>query len=466
MTVSIHWFRRDLRLSDNPALAFAAKSGALLPVFILEEEDQSGAASRAWLHRSLKALNASLGGALRVYKGDPAVILPRLAADHGARTVTWTRRYDARGIDRDTALKSDLRARGLSVHSANGALLWEPMDVNKADGTPYRVFSPFFRKGCAAAAPPREPQDAPQVALVDSPNETSLDDLALRPSPAWDSDVLAEWTPGEAGARARLKAFFEEGLSGYKDGRDIPSAPHVSRLSPHLAFGEISPNTVWYGAKAQPASRDRDHFLSELGWREFSYNLLFHNPDIDWQNLNRKFDAFPWRDAPDLLVAWQKGQTGIPIVDAGMRELWQTGYMHNRVRMIVASFLVKNLLVHWHHGLAWFHDTLFDADPANNPASWQWVAGSGADAAPYFRIFNPVTQSAKFDPDGAYLRRYVPELTRLSDKHIHAPWEAPPETLRAAGIALGHDYPHPIADLRESRQAALAAYDQIKGSAA
>ncbi|WP_243612588.1 cryptochrome/photolyase family protein [Shimia aestuarii] len=464
MTVSIHWFRRDLRLSDNPALSYAAKRGALLPVYILEEADAPGGATRAWLHRSLEALNAALTGALHVYRGDPAEILPRLAETHGAETLTWNRRYDARGMDCDTALKTELRTRGLNVHSANGALLWEPMDVNKADGTPYRVFSPFFRKGCAAAAPPREPLPAPSIALLDVPNDTALDDLALRPTPAWDEDVLADWTPGEAGATARLEAFLEEGLSGYKEGRDIPSAPHVSRLSPHLAFGEISPNTVWYGAKAQPASRDRDHFLSELGWREFSYNLLFHNPDMDWQNLNRKFDGFPWRDAPDLLTAWQKGQTGIPIVDAGMRELWQTGYMHNRVRMIVASFLVKNLRVHWRHGLAWFHDTLFDADPANNPASWQWVAGSGADAAPYFRIFNPVTQSAKFDAEGAYLRRYVPELARLPDKHLHAPWEAPAEVLRGAGIVLGTDYPHPIADLRESRQGALSAYDQIKGS--
>ena len=466
MTTAIHWFRRDLRLTDNPALTHAARSGALLPVFILEDGDPMGAASRAWLHHSLEALNLSLKGALRVHAGDPAEILPRLAKEHGATTVTWTRRYDPRGIATDTALKSFLRDRGLDVVSANGALLWEPMEVNKADGTPYRVFSPFFRKGCAAAAPPRTPLPAPDITPHATPNDTNIDALGLRPVPNWDTDVLSDWTPGAQGARARLDAFLENGLAGYKDGRDIPSAANVSRLSPHLAFGEISPNTVWHAAKAEPASRDRDHFLSELGWREFSYNLLFHNPDMDWQNLNRKFDAFPWRDAPELLAAWQRGRTGIPIVDAGMRELWQTGYMHNRVRMIVASFLVKNLRVHWHHGLDWFHDTLFDADPANNPASWQWVAGSGADAAPYFRIFNPVTQSAKFDPEGRYLRRYVPELARLSDKHIHAPWEAPPEALRHASLVLGTDYPAPIVDLRESRQGALAAYDAVKGTPA
>ncbi|MBR9843116.1 MAG: deoxyribodipyrimidine photo-lyase [Rhodobacteraceae bacterium] len=463
MTVAIHWFRRDLRLADNPALTHAAQSGAVLPVFILESDTPLGGASRAWLHRSLMALNASLNGTLRVYAGNPADILPRLAKDHGATTLTWTRRYDAPGIARDTALKSALRDQGLDVHSANGTLLWEPMEVNKSDGTPYRVFTPFFRKGCAAAAPPRAPLAWPNITLLNAPNPTSIDDLHLCPTPAWDQDVLSDWTPGEQGATDRLQTFLSQGLTGYKDGRDIPSAPHVSRLSPHLAFGEISPNTVWHTAKTCPPSNDREHFLSELGWREFSYNLLFHNPDMDWQNLNRKFDAFPWRDAPEALAAWQTGKTGIPIVDAGMRELWQTGYMHNRVRMIVASFLVKNLLVHWHHGLAWFHDTLFDADPANNPASWQWVAGSGADAAPYFRIFNPVTQSTRFDPQGHYLRRYVPELARLSDKNIHAPWEAPPEALHHAGIALGTDYPHPIVDLRESRQGALAAYDRIKG---
>lgn len=466
MTVSLHWFRRDLRLSDNPALSHAAAQGRLLPVFILEESDLSGGASRAWLHRSLNALNIALGDALRVYRGDPAEILPRLAAEHGVTTLTWTRRYDAPGIACDTALKSDLRARGIEVHSANGTLLWEPMDIHKADGTPYRVFTPFYRKGCAAAPPPRKPLAPPAITLLDAPNDTALDDLALRPTPAWDIPVLSGWTPGETGAFSRLETFLDHGLTGYRDGRDRPAAPHTSRLSPHLAFGEISPNTVWHAAKALPPSQDRDHFLSELGWREFSYSLLFHNPEMAQQNLNRKFDAFPWSDAPDALAAWQHGQTGIPIVDAGMRELWQSGYMHNRVRMIAASFLVKNLRLHWHHGLAWFHDTLFDADPANNPASWQWVAGSGADAAPYFRIFNPVTQSAKFDPDGTYLRRYLPELAHLPNTHIHAPWEAPTETLRGARIVLGVDYPYPIADLRESRQAALAAYNRIKGTPA
>ncbi|GAA6163296.1 deoxyribodipyrimidine photo-lyase [Pelagimonas sp. KU-00592-HH] len=462
MTIAIHWFRRDLRLSDNPALLRAAQSGTVLPVFILEDNQPLGGASRAWLHRSLDALNTALNGTLRVFTGDAATILPQLVNETGATTVTWTRRYDATGIETDTALKAALSDQGISVISENGALLWEPWEVKKADGTPYRVFTPFYRKGCLSAAPPRAPLPAPDLTLSDAPNPTQIDDLNLIPTPRWDIDTLAHWSPGEAGAQARLDTFLQDGIINYKDGRNIPADPKVSRLSPHLAFGEISPNTVWHSARQLPASQDRDHFLSELGWREFSYSLLFHNGDIATRNLNAKFDAFPWAEATALLTAWQKGQTGIPIVDAGMRELWQTGYMHNRVRMIVASFLVKNLLIHWHHGLHWFDDTLFDADPANNPASWQWVAGSGADAAPYFRIFNPVTQSQKFDPDGRYIRTYVPEIAALPDRSLHAPWEAPALVLKAANITLGTTYPMPLVDLKDSRARALAAFDETK----
>ena len=398
----------------------------------------------------------------RCVSGNASEILPQLINETGATTVTWTRRYDATGIETDTALKAALSDQGISVVSENGALLWEPWEVKKADGTPYRVFTPFYRKGCLSAAPPRAPLPAPDLTLTDAPNPTRIDDLNLIPTPRWDIDTLAHWSPGEAGAQARLDTFLQDGITNYKDGRNIPADPKVSRLSPHLAFGEISPNTVWHSARQLPASQDRDHFLSELGWREFSYSLLFHNGDIATRNLNAKFDAFPWAEATAPLTAWQQGQTGIPIVDAGMRELWQTGYMHNRVRMIVASFLVKNLLIHWHHGLHWFDDTLFDADPANNPASWQWVAGSGADAAPYFRIFNPVTQSQKFDPDGRYIRTYVPEIAALPDRSLHAPWEAPALVLKAANITLGTTYPMPLVDLKDSRARALAAFDETK----
>lgn len=463
MTISIHWFRRDLRLADNPALTHAAQSGAVVPVYIHDPEAPLGGSSRAWLNRSLEALNSSLDDRLQVFSGKPEELLPQLVSQFGATTVTWTRRYDGEGIETDTTLKERLKAQGVDVHSANGALLWEPWEVNKPDGTPYKVFTPFFRKGCMAAAPPRAPLPVPEISFAETSQAPSpIASLNLAATPAWDVDVLIHWTPGEDGANARLQTFLSDGLNGYQEGRNHPAMPKVSRLSPHLAFGEISPNTVWHAARATPATRDRDHFLSELGWREFSYSLLFRNPDIATRNLNAKFDAFPWLDDAGALGAWQRGQTGIPIVDAGMRELWETGYMHNRVRMIVASFLVKNLRLHWRSGLSWFDDTLFDADPANNPASWQWVAGSGADAAPYFRIFNPVTQSAKFDTTGAYIRQYVPELATLPDKSLHAPWEAPALVLKAADVTLGETYPFPIVDLKESRASALAAFQSLK----
>lgn len=458
MTVSIHWFRRDLRIADNPALATAARAGALVPVYILDPGEALGGAARVWLRESLSALNRALDGQLQVFQGDPLEILPELVARLDATTVTWTRRYDAAGIATDTALKDNLKAGGIRVESANGALLWEPWEVKKPDGTPYRVFTPFYRKGCMAAPPPRPPLPTPKITFAEAPVPHPITSLGLDPVPRWDMGVLSHWCPGEVGASERLSTFLEQNLAGYRRGRDHPALPNVSRLSPHLAFGEISPNTVWHAVRALPATQDRDHFLSELGWREFSYSLLFYNPGIATRNLNPKFDAFPWQENAADLKAWQRGQTGIPIVDAGMRELWQTGYMHNRVRMIVASFLVKNLRQHWRHGLAWFDDTLFDADPANNPASWQWVAGSGADAAPYFRIFNPVTQSQKFDAEGDYIRRFVPELVDLPDKSLHAPWEAPSLVLKAAGVTLGQTYPRPLASLKESREAALAAF--------
>ncbi|MDP2493099.1 deoxyribodipyrimidine photo-lyase [Shimia thalassica] len=461
MTKAIHWFRRDLRLSDNPALTRAAKSGQVVPVYIHDDASPLGGASAAWLHRSLKALDDSLDGNLVLLRGNPLTIVPTLVHEVGATTVTWTRRYDPSGVTMDKSLKQALKAEGVSVHSENGALLWEPMDVNKADGTPYKVFTPFYRRGCQAAPPPRSPLAPPELELCKDPQGVPLSDLGLRDDRGWDTAMLADWTPGEIGARERLEEFLDGGLQGYKEGRNQPDKANVSRLSPHLHFGEISPNTVWHLARTRPSSTDQDHFLSELGWREFSHSILFHNPQIARQNLNPKYDAFPWREDAVGLRKWQQGQTGIPIIDAGMRELWQTGYMHNRVRMIVASFLVKNLMIHWRHGLRWFDDTLVDADPANNPASWQWVAGSGADAAPFFRIFNPVTQSEKFDSKGAYIRRFVPEVAALKDKDIHAPWRAPDVLLQAAGVTLGETYPHPIADLKDSRERALAAFKTL-----
>lgn len=446
-------------MKDNPALRESVKRGQLLPVFILDEaaaqNHAMGAASRWWLHRSLESLNESLDGHLRVLQGDSLSELKRLCKKHEAAGVSWNRCYEPWRVKQSQQIKDELKGQGLEVISDNGCLLWEPWETLKDDGTPYRVFSPFFHRGCNKAHPPREPLDIPgNMDLVPSQQAANIEGLGLLPSIAWHESLDQHWSPGEAGAHEHLQSFLETGLDGYKDGRNFPDQPHVSRLSPHLHFGEISPNTAWYGARQAGNSKDVQHFLSELGWREFSYSLLYHNPDLPRQNLQKKFDAFPWREDNDALQRWQHGRTGYPIVDAGMRELWQTGYMHNRVRMIVGSFLVKNLMLHWHHGERWFWDTLADADLANNSASWQWIAGCGADAAPYFRIFNPVTQSKKFDPDGHYIRRFVPELADFPDRYLHAPWEAPAEQ-------LNDDYPSPIVDLKSSRERALDAFKNL-----
>jgi deoxyribodipyrimidine photo-lyase len=472
----IYWFRQDLRLADNPGLAHAAANGSVLPVYILDDDNAAahkmGGASRWWLHQSLNALNHALDGRLVVLAGDAAHLLPALARDCGARMVTWNRAYEPWRIDRDSRIKATLTAAGIAAESFNASLLWEPWEVLKDDGTPYRVFTPFYRRGCLKAVPPRQPMPLPSpldlVSDAGCPQgQGAIDNLGLLPDLDWINGLDERWAVGEAAAKDRLSAFLDEGLAGYKEGRNFPARRHVSRLSPYLHWGEISPNTVWYAVRDQIDSgacpeRDGDHFLSELGWREFSHSLLFHFPDLPRKNLQPRFDHFDWRDDPGALARWQQGMTGYPIVDAAMRELWQTGYMHNRTRMIVGSFLVKNLRLHWHHGERWFWDCLVDADLANNSASWQWIAGCGADAAPYFRIFNPITQGEKFDPDGDYIRRYVPEIAGLPDAFLCSPWTAPAEVLAAAGVRLGVSYPHPMVDAKASREAALAAFSALK----
>lgn len=463
----IVWFRQDLRLRDNPALIAAHGTGRpIIPLYILDDHNSGewkmGGASRWWLHQSLARLNESLNGAMVFESGDPQDILKRLMDETGADNIYWNRCYEPWRIARDKQIKQTFDG----AKSFNGALLFEPHTVLKEDGTPYKVFTPFYKKGCLGRAPePRDPQDAPSNLNFLKHIGGGLDDLNLMPDITWYKDMEQEWTPGEQGALDRLHRFLEDGLKGYKEGRNFPTRNSVSRLSPHLHFGEISPNEAWHAARpamiAQSCESDGENFLSELGWREFSNSLLYHFPDLPRKNLQTKFDAFPWSQDDKALTAWQTGQTGYPIVDAGMRELWQTGYMHNRVRMIVGSFLVKNLLLHWHHGEDWFWDTLLDADLANNSASWQWIAGCGADAAPFFRIFNPVTQGAKFDSDGAYVRRFVPELSKVPDKFLHNPWDAPDNVLEYAGVELGKTYPKPIVDLKQSRERALAAFKTL-----
>ena len=464
----IHWFRQDLRLSDNPALTEASRHKNVLPIFILDDfnvgENGMGAASRCWLHHSLNALDASLNFNLSIYRGNPEDILMDIILRHHAKAVYWNRCYEPWRMQRDTKIKNHLTKNGIMVESYNGSLLWEPWTIKKEDDTPYKVFTPFYRKGCLKANPPRKPIYAPNKVkwYHDNDKSITIEKLELLPQKKWNKQLEHHWKFGEQEAHKRFEEFIDDGLGQYKNKRNFPDRPNVSKLSPHLHFGEISPNHIWYTLTSTENDENIDHFLSELGWREFSYSQLYQNPDLPRKNLQPKFDRFPWVDNEANLIAWQKGLTGVPMVDAGMRELWKTGYMHNRVRMIVGSFLVKNLRIHWRNGERWFWNTLVDADLANNSASWQWVAGCGADAAPYFRIFNPVTQGQKFDPDGAYVRRYVDEIAALPDKYLFNPWDAPQHILKEANIKLGVTYPKPVVDLRVSRDAALKAFQDLR----
>ena len=446
---AIVWLRSDLRLSDNPALdAAVATGGEVVVVYVRDEVTVGsrplGAASKWWLHHSLTALESSLqaiGGSLVLRTGSGPDVIRNLVSETGADAVFWNRRY---GLAReaDAALKEDLRGQGLTCESFAGNLLFEPWTVRTGEGNPFKVFTPFWR-AALAGDPPRAPLPAPRelTSLPKVPSEDLTSWELLPTAPDWSSGLHEMWAPGEKGAHDRLDDFVDNTLRLYHR-RDEPGPVTTSRLSPHLRFGELSPHQIWARLdRSLPpeAEKNKAKFLSEVGWREFSYNILFHFPELDTKNFRPEFDHFPWGDAaPELITAWQKGKTGVPLVDAGMRELWATGYMHNRVRMVVASFLIKNMLVDWRVGEAWFWDTLVDADEANNPASWQWVAGSGADAAPYFRVFNPMLQAEKFDPQQEYIRRWVPE------------WGTP-------------DYPaEPIVDLKASRDRALGAFEELK----
>ncbi len=460
----IVWFRRDLRLTDNPALFHAVQTGApILPLYIDETnlERTEGSASRLWLHHSLKSLTTDLGD-LVLRRGKASEIIPAMVKAIGATGVYWNRRY---GRDReiDAALKENLSANGIDARSFNGNLMSEPWEIKtKTSNAYYKVFSPYWRAVLANIQLP-EPLPKPKLTVFEgSAERLTLDELSLLPTrPDWGSKMMPGWRVGEDGAIAALSDFLSGPVNSYKADRDRADKPKgTSRLSPHLAFGEISPRQIWHATKMRDV--DGAKFLSEVGWREFSYNLLYHNPDLRTQNFKPDFDGFPWSKNEVFLHAWQNGQTGYPFVDAGMRELWQTGYMHNRVRMVTASFLIKHLMIDWREGERWFWDTLFDADPANNTASWQWVAGSGADAAPYFRIFNPFGQGEKFDSDGDYVRKWVPELARLPKKFIHRPWDAPALVLQEAGVTLGGNYPRPIVDHKAAREAALSAYNMIR----
>ena len=462
------WLRRELRLADNAALDAALRTGRpVLPVFILDDDTPGawapGAASRWWLHHSLAALAADLaarGAPLVLRRGRIADELPRLVRETGAAEVHAGQPVEPWA--RDLLARLDL---GVPLHRHRTITLFDPEEIRTVSGGYYGVFSPFARACLARLAPP-PPRPAPdRIPAPAPPRSDALEAWGLLPTrPDWAGGLRATWRPGEAGARQRLRDFAGAAMADYAAQRDRPGIASTSMLSPHLHFGEVSIGAAWHAASGD--GRGPASWRNELLWREFSAHLLWQHRDLPEQPLRREFLAMPWRSDDAQLRAWQRGRTGVPIVDAGMRQLWQTGWMHNRVRMIVASFLAKHLLLPWQLGEAWFWDTLVDADLASNAASWQWVAGCGADAAPYFRIFNPVLQGQKFDPDGAYVRRFVPELTRLPDGLIHAPWQASPLELAGAGVVLGRDYPPPLVDLAAGRARALAALQDVTAARA
>jgi deoxyribodipyrimidine photo-lyase len=475
------WFRNDHRLSDNPALsAAAATKSQVLCVDVWDDAPGGmrplGGAARWWLHGSLKALGEELervGSSLLILRGSALPVIDKLVRETGTSAIYWNRRYGAAEIALDGSIKKHLTDRSIKAHSFNGRLLHEPWEITNQAGKPFQVFTPYLR--AVRSRPIKAPIPAPRMLQGSLRPSTVLDEgvslsgLNLEPSsPDWAGGLRQEWQRGEQAARDRLARFLEAGLKGYAENRDRPGHEGTSRLSPHLRFGEISPRQVWHAVMGEVArqpglEQDAEKFLSEIVWRDFTNQLLHAYPHLPEKPHSSRFESFPWIEDRAALTAWQRGLTGYPIVDAGMRQLWRMGWMHNRVRMIVASFLVKHLLADWRQGEAWFWDRLVDADAANNAFSWQWIAGSRPDSAPFHRIFNPVAQGEKFDPNGSYIRTYVPELSRLPAAFIHKPWEAPSGMLREAGVVLGEIYPAPIVPHGPARERALQAFRSLRG---
>ncbi len=480
MTPTLLWFRQDLRLQDNPALQAAlARGGPVIPVFIWDEAGEgawpAGGASRWWLHHALASLDGALrehGSRLVLATGDSRTVLRALVDSTGAGAVYWNRRYEPASIARDRVIKSEFAASGLDAQSFNAALLHEPHTIQNKQGRPFQVFTPYWRTCLTLpVAPPVKFAATAIPAPASWPRSIELGELKLLDRFNWAGGLAKAWSPGEAGGQKRLRHFVAKAMDAYADDRNRPDRDGSSMLSPWLHFGEIGPRQIWAAVKGRsrdtgvfPPNKGAAVFLAEVGWREFAHHLLFHFPQTPASPLREEFGRFPWAADADgaKLAAWQRGCTGYPIVDAGMRQLWQTGWMHNRVRMIVASFLVKHLRLPWQQGAAWFWDTLVDADLANNTLGWQWSAGCGADAAPYFRVFAPVLQGEKFDPQGEYVRRWLPVLAKLPAAHVHAPWAATPEVLQAAGVRLGQNYPRPMVDHAQARTEALAAFKQLR----
>lgn len=472
----VYWIRNDLRLADNPALmAAAAPNRPVIPLFIWspDEEDEwpPGAAAEAWLHRSLEALARAYGaqGSRLLYaQGDVEQVLNGLCRETGATAVYAAHRYEPAAQRQEAQVRDSLSHIGVDLHLFAGSVLHPPAAIETNAGAPYQVFTPYYRR-CQLEPPPPTPLPVPDPIPAPStwPESQTLSDLDLIPDHPWAAKVLAYWSPGEDGAHDALAAFLDGPIQEYGSGRDEPAEPGTSSISPHFHFGELSPRQVWHAVQARASSNTMDtaaceSYIRQLYWREFAHHLLYHFPHTPDEPLKPLFRHFPWRNDGTALRRWQRGQTGFPFVDAGMRELWKTGWMHNRARMVVASFLVKDLRIHWREGAAWFWDTLVDADLANNTLGWQWVAGCGADAAPYFRIFNPVTQGKRFDAAGDYVRRWVPELAGLPDKYLHCPWTMRPAERAACGVHLGEHYPHPMVDHAAARKMALTTYEEVK----
>jgi deoxyribodipyrimidine photo-lyase len=465
--IKVVWIRNDLRISDHPALYTAmSRAGETWALYVWDGNDSSpaapGAASRSWLHHSLQRFSElchKIGCPFTIRTGDALEVLPAFASELGANELHWNRSYEPEQSRQDQLMKQRLAKRGVTVFTHHGNLLMEPWEISNREGNPFQVFTPFWKTHQASfirTKPLPSPQTRPMPERKVS--TCSIRELKLQPEPSWDSAFWEHHTPGPTGAWKALRRFIRDVAANYDRGRDVPGIEGTSKLSAHLHFGEISALEVLHEVRTKlPESPSRTRFEAELGWREFNHHLLYHHPEATRCPIKPAFEAFPWRESGERLRLWQRGQTGIPIVDAGMRELWHSGWMHNRVRMITASFLVKNLMIHWKHGAEWFHNTLLDADLANNTMGWQWVAGCGADAAPFFRIFNPVTQSAKFDPEGTYLRRWIPEIRMLTKEQIHAPWMHPDRLKQCS-------YPRPCVSLLESRHQALEAYRKLNAA--
>lgn len=476
MNPSIVWLRQDLRIGDNPALTAAVRRGGpIIPVFVWSPEEEGdwppGAASRWWMHQSLASLDADLrgrGSRLIIRRGiqengGSLGVLRDVMSEAGAEAVFWNRRWEPAVRRRDAAVEAALRDGGTTVETFSGSLLFDPERIRTKTGSPFTVFTPFW-KACLAADEPEMPLPEPGALFAPAawPASLPLEALELEPRVDWAEGIRAAWKPGEASARRALDRIASWAISLYGRDRNHPDKPGTSRLSPHLHFGEISLPTLWHTVRTRVEDRLARPYLRQIGWREFAHHLLVHFPDATDEPLRGEFASFPWREDPSALKAWQVGRTGYPFIDAAMRELWTTGWMHNRARMVVGSFLVKDMLLPWQEGARWFWDTLVDADLANNTLGWQWVAGCGADAAPYVRIFNPALQAAKFDPRGDYVRRWVPQLAQMPSRWIHRPWEAPSGVLRDASVQLGKLYPPPIVDHAEARSRALEAFETIR----